>query len=108
MVDAFHHTTVVTVSPRLIFVNHVDPVIAAAFRAAAAAGDEHGGAREGGAPPALLDGSAPSPSSTGSPADDIGVFVIQIAQAAPHSEDGASRPAAPLRRHLEALAAPGL
>lgn len=99
----FRRTVLVTLSPRFLFVNHLDPFIAAAFRRLERDTNSNG-VDGGGLLPASLGGGDGSED----PLDDVGVYLLQVAQAGAHSSDtGVSRPCKDALTYLSSISAPG-
>lgn len=99
---AFWRTMVVTVSPRFLFVNHLDPYIAAAFRSLGHASNTNNITRNS----SIVAGAVAT--SSADPLDDVGIYILQIAQASYHNpSSGISRPCNIVQEYLSTISAPG-
>lgn len=91
----FHRTMLVTVSPRIVFVNRLDNLIArlAKLDRTAEGGGAGGGADDDG-------------TTAENPLHKVGIYVLQVAQCGPHDASGVSRPAAEIAAYLNDIGPP--
>jgi hypothetical protein len=83
---SFHRSILVTLSPRLVFVNQLDAHLVAALS---------------GVQDTLLENFGLPP---GTAMERVGMYFLQVAQAAPHGPDGLSRLRPEIATHLDSIA----
>ena len=102
LLPLYRRTLSVTLSPRFLIANQLDAHLAAALHARQLA-------TQGQAVGASVGVGAPFPSllSPGGLLSTVGVYVLQVAQAGQHGEDGISLPHTSARAYLAGIAASG-